>query len=282
MKKFLALILAALMCMTLFVACTETADNNGENANPEAEAPSVEADAEVVETADGDLKYVLDKGKLIVGITDFAPMDFQKDGEWVGFDADMAKEFGKYLGVDVEFVEIIWDNKAMELEGKAIDVVWNGMTLTDEVLAAMNCSNPYCNNAQVVIVPKDKNYTDEDYATLTYAVEEGSSGQKAADAEGFAYEAVTDQATALLEVMSNNADAAIIDSLMAGAMVGEGTSYESLTYTIALTEEKYGVGFRKDSNIVEVFNQFLKETYDNGKMMEVAKEYGVDVAIIAQ
>ena len=57
------------------------------------------------------------------------------------------------LGVEIKFVEIDWDSKIMELDSKNIDVVWNGMTLTNEVKAAMECSNPYCNNAQVVVVP---------------------------------------------------------------------------------------------------------------------------------
>ena len=105
--------------------------------------------------ADGsDLAYVKEKGKLVVGITDFAPMDYKDDnGEWIGFDADMANAFGEYLDVDVEFIEIDWDNKILELKNKSIDCVWNGMTLTPEVMNAMNCSNPYCNNAQVVVLP---------------------------------------------------------------------------------------------------------------------------------
>jgi len=105
--------------------------------------------------ADGDVAYIQNKGVLIVGITDFAPMDYKNDaGEWIGFDADMAKIVAERLGVDIEFVEIEWDNKVFELDGKAIDVVWNGMTLTDAMLEAMECTNAYCNNAQVVVTKK--------------------------------------------------------------------------------------------------------------------------------
>lgn len=104
--------------------------------------------------ADGDVAYIQGKGKLTVGITDFAPMDYKDDkGEWIGFDADMAKLVAEKLGVEVEFVEIDWDNKILELDSKSIDAVWNGMTLTSEVLNAMDCSNAYCNNAQVVVLP---------------------------------------------------------------------------------------------------------------------------------
>lgn len=101
-----------------------------------------------------DVAYIKDKGTLVVGITDFAPMDYKDDnGEWIGFDADMAKIVAEKLSVECQFVEIDWDNKIMELDSKNIDVVWNGMTLTDEVTSAMNCSNAYCNNAQVIVVP---------------------------------------------------------------------------------------------------------------------------------
>lgn len=111
------------------------------------------ADVTFVE-GDGDVKYIQDKGTLVVGITDFAPMDYQdENGEWIGFDADMAKIVAEKLGVKIEFIVIDWDTKTMELDSKQIDVVWNGMTLTPDMLAAMECSNPYCHNAQVIVVP---------------------------------------------------------------------------------------------------------------------------------
>ncbi len=233
-----------------------------------------------------DLEYVQDKGTLVVGITDFAPMDYEDDeGNWIGFDADMAKKFAEKLGVEVEFVEIEWDNKAMELDAKNIDVVWNGMTLTDEVKAAMATSNAYCNNAQIVIVKADvaENYkTIEDCKELNFAVEKGSAGKEQADANSFKSTEVVDQATALTEVKSGTSDAAIIDSLMAAAMVGEGTGYADLTYTVPLNSEEYGVGFRKNSNLVDEINEFFKETYADGTMMEIAEEYGVQASIIEQ
>lgn len=103
---------------------------------------------------DSDVAYIQGKGTLIVGITDFAPMDYKGDsGEWIGFDADMARIVAEKLGVEVQFVVIDWDNKIMELDSKNIDVVWNGMTLTAETTSAMECTNPYCNNAQVIVIP---------------------------------------------------------------------------------------------------------------------------------
>ena len=255
MKKIIALLLAALMVLSL-VACgaktTETA------AQPEAAA----------DAAASDLAAIKEKGKLIVGITDFAPMDYKNEnGEWIGFDADMAKAFAETLGVAVEFVEIDWDNKALELDSKTIDCVWNGMTLTDEVKAAMDCSNAYCNNAQVVIVPAAaaENYqTAEACKDLRFAVEAGSAGEKEVTALGYAMTAVKSQADALLEVSAGTSDAAVIDSLMAAAMVGEGTAYEALTYTAKLNSEEYGVGFRKGSDLVAELNNFFAAAYADG------------------
>ena len=104
----------------------------------------------------GDVASIQSKGKLVVGITDFAPMDYKDDaGNWIGFDADMARLVAEKLGVEAEFVVIDWDLKIMELDAKNIDVVWNGMTLTDEVTSSMNCTNPYFKNAQVVVVPAE-------------------------------------------------------------------------------------------------------------------------------
>lgn len=261
MKKFFGLLLAAVVACTMFVACGKQ------------------------EKTDSDLTYVKDKGKLVVGITDFAPMDYQKDGEWVGFDADMAKAFAKEIGVTVEFVEIDWDNKVFELNGKTIDCVWNGMTLSDEVKAAMECTNAYCDNAQVVIVKAtdaDKYKTAADCKDLTFAVEAGSAGEAAAKENGFKYITVTKQADALTEVKAGTSDAAIIDSLMAGAMVGEGTGYADLTYTASLTSEQYGVGFRKGSDLAAKLNEFFKKAYADGSMKATAEKYGVQAALIEQ
>ena len=236
--------------------------------------------------ADSDLAYVQGNGKLVVGITDFAPMDYKDEaGEWIGFDADLARAFAKSLGVDVEFIEIDWDNKIMELDNKSIDVVWNGMTLTEDVKAAMETSNAYANNAQVVIVPVDvaeQYQTAESIAELNIAVENGSAGEEVVSALGYATTEVATQADALMEVAAGTSDAAVIDSLMAAAMVGEGTGYANLTYTVGLNSEEYGAGFRKGSDLAAALNDFLKAAYDDGSMMAIAEKYGVQAAIIAQ
>ena len=283
-RKLTALALALGLTFSL-TACgsgTTGSANTPAGGNSESPAPA-ESNAPAAES---DLAYVQNKGTLVVGITEFEPMDYQDaDGNWIGFDADMAKAFAESLGVEVQFQIIDWDNKVMELDGKTIDVVWNGMTLTDEVLSAMECSNAYCNNAQVVVLPADlaEQYPDAaSMSDLNFAVESGSAGQAEAEANGFTYTEVVDQATAVLEVSSGTADAAMIDSLMAGAMVGEGTSYADLTYTIQLNSEEYGVGFRKGSDLAQALNQFFVDSYADGTMTALAETYGVQAALIPQ
>ncbi len=258
MKKLITLVLALAMCMSL-AACG---------------------------SSDSDTAKIKEKGKLIVGMTEFEPMDYKDDaGNWIGFDADMAAKFAEKLGVEVEFSVIDWDNKALELDAGSIDCVWNGMTLTDEVKSAMDCSNEYFNNSQVVIVPVDKadQYKDEaSIKDLKFAVEAGSAGESEAQSHGLQSTPVKDQAAALMEVASGTSDAAIVDYLMAAAMVGEGTSYENLTYTVKLNDEKYGVGFRKGSDMVGELNQFFKDCYSDGSMKEIADKYKIGDALIEQ
>ncbi len=288
MKKMIALLLAALMVLSMAACASKTADTT-----PAADAAQTDAPADTTEPADAaepaeetDLAYIQNKGTLVIGITDFEPMDYKEaDGNWIGFDADMAKAFAESLGVTAEFVEIDWDNKILELDSKTIDCVWNGMTLTAEVTSSMECSNAYCNNAQVVIVPADKaaDYqTVESCKDLVFAAEAGSAGEAELTALGYNVTPVKAQSDALMEVAAGTSDAAVIDSLMAAAMVGEGTGYADLTYTCGLNSEEYGVGFRKGSDLAQKLNDFFKASYDDGTMLKIAETYGVQAAIIEQ
>ena len=304
MKKSLSFILACLMALSA-ASCTsapaastaDTASGADESSSAAAEGGDAESSTEGdTESAEGgetesDLAYVQDKGTLVVGITYFDPMDYKEEGsdEWVGFDADMAKAFAESLGVDVEFSEITWDYKVEELDSKAIDAVWNGMTLTDDVTSAMSTSEPYCLNAQVLVAPADKAADYEGLTSLdglTVAVESGSAGEEAATALGATTVPVQSQAAALMEVDSQTSDVAVIDLLMAGAMIGEGTSYADLTQVANLNEmqnlpdEEYGVGFRKGSDLTDAFNEFWAEKVADGTVLEVATTYGLQDSVI--
>ena len=283
-KRLLALLSAGALSVSMLAGCGSTAKTD--------DTASDSAASDTSASADSDLEYVKSQGKLVVGITDFAPMDYKEDGsdEWIGFDADMAKAFAESIGVEAEFLEINWNNKIMELDGKGVDAVWNGMTLTDEVKTSMNCSNPYATNAQVVVVTYDKADAAKDLdgvKELSFAVEAGSAGAAAADALGLTATEVQSQADALMEVAAGTSDACVIDLLMAGAMIGEGTSYPNLVYTLDLNEangdepENYVVGFRKDSDLTAAFNDFYKSAYEDGTVEKLAEKYGVQEAIVA-
>ena len=261
MKKVLSFALGALMTVAM-VGCGGNSSSNSSSAS--------------------DSKYITDKGTLIVGITDYAPMDFKDDnGNWTGFDAEFAEAVGKKMGVKVEFVEINWDNKFLELNSKSIDCIWNGMTITTEVTENTSCSKAYVKNEQVVVMKSDKlaDYTDaESMKGLKFSAESGSAGEAAANDAGFNVTAVTAQSDALMEVASGSADACVIDGTMAKAMTGEGTSYADIAVGITLTSEEYGVGFRKGSDMAEKLNGYIDELKNDGTLQDLAEKYELALA----
>ena len=287
-RKLTALALALGLTLSL-AACgggtTSTADTPaGSSESPAAE--NTAAQTSETPAAESDVAYIQDKGTLVVGITEFAPMDYQdENGQWIGFDADLARKVAEALGVEVEFSVIDWNNKLMELDSRTVDCLWNGMTITDEITGGASATNPYATNAQVVVLKADvaeEYQTVESLAGLNFAVEAGSAGEAAAQEAGLTYVSVSDQATALMEVSSGTSDACIVDLLMAGAMIGEGTSYPDLTYTVRLTEEDYGVGCRKGSDLTDFINEQLKVLYDDGTIAELAEQYGISDNIVPQ
>ena len=260
MKKWMAFLLAAAMVCMLFTGCGKASGT------------------------DSDLAYVQDKGVLVVGITEYAPMDYRdENGQWTGFDAEFAQLFAEKLGVKCEFYLIAdWTKKFVELDTKQIDVVWNGMTICDDALSNSSVSDPYVINAQVVVMKADAvgNYkTPESLSGLSVAVENGSVGQTAANAiAGAKVIPVGDQAAALLEVKSGAADACVIDITMAYAMTGEGTNYADLAPGLKLTEEFYGVSFRKGSDMTAMLNEFMAELKENGTLQDMADRYKLTLA----
>lgn len=260
MKRVLVMLLAALMVLTCFAGCGASGKS--------------------------DLKYIQDKGTMIVGITDYAPMDYKdENGEWTGFDAELAQMVCEKLGVKCEFFVLAdWGKKFYELETKNIDAIWNGMTITEEVTLNTNCSAPYVVNAQVLVMKADVvgDYDSvESLAPLTFAVENGSAGQDAVVEAGIPESqiiAVQDQAAALMEVAAGISDACVIDITMANAMTGEGTSYADLASGVSLTSEEYGIGFRKDSDVTAKVNEILDQLRADGTMQALADKYNLTLA----
>ena len=258
MKKIIAMLLAIMLMMTCFAGCGAKEDS--------------------------DMAYVKKNGKIVVGITDYAPMDYKdENGEWTGFDAEFARLFAEELGVDCEFFVIPnWGTKFMELETKQIDAVWNGMTITDEAKNNSSVSDPYVINAQVVVMSADAvaNYESAaNLAGLTIAVESGSAGESCAnEIEGVNVVPLQNQEAALMEVAAGTSDACVIDITMANAMTGEGTSYADLTYQLSLSEELYGVSFRKDSDLTAAFNEFMAQLKADGTLEALAAKYNLTLA----
>lgn len=278
MKKLLAIFLVLVMSLAVFTACNTSTTNDADDVDGTGTAAVGGDDA--ADKMDGsDLAYILDKGKMIVGVTVYAPMNYKDDdGKWTGFDTEFAEKVGEKLGVDVEFIAIDWGGKINEINSKAIDCVWNGMTLTDEALKGMDCTEPYIENAQVVVMAADKvaDYkTVDDLKKLTFACEDGSAGMGALEDNGIKYTSLETQADALLEVKSGAADACVIDLTMAEAMTGKGTDYEQLGIGITLTTEEYGIGFRKGSDMPAKVNSIMKELASEGFMTSIADKYGL-------
>ena len=280
MKKIIAMLLVLLLTLSCFTACgsAPTADEAGSN---DATTDVVSDDSQTAEDGGSDLAFVQNNGKLVVGITDYAPMDYKDDnGEWTGFDAEFARLFAEELGVECEFFVLAdWGKKIFELDSKNIDCVWNGMTITEEILLTSSVSDPYVINAQVVVMKSDVigNYTDvESLKDLTFAVESGSAGEACLNDAGLTkYVAVQDQGAAVMEVAAGTSDACVIDITMANAMTGEGTSYAGLAYSLSLTEEQYGVSFRKGSDITAKFNEVMAKLMADGTLDALAAKYNL-------
>lgn len=236
------------------------------------------------QAADSDLAYIQEKGKMIVGITEYEPMDYKdENGKWIGFDADLANMVAKELGVEAEFLVLAdWGQKFYELDTKNVDVIWNGMTITEEAERNTNVTIPYAMNAQVVVMKADKapDYADaESIKDLKFAVESGSAGEAALTDLGFTdLIAVQDQPAAIMEAAAGTADACVIDITMARAMTGEGTSYADLAVAQRLTEEQYGIGFRKGSDVTAKVNEIIEKFKADGTLQKLAETYGVSAA----
>ena len=234
-----------------------------------------------------------DENILKIGVTIFDPMNYQVDGEWTGFDTDFARAAAELMGYDgVEFVVINWDNKFIELKARNVDLIWNGMTINDEIKQNMDVSVPYMRNYQVAVFKKDK---AEEYTSLEaikdkkLTAEKGSAGEKAIKANtelsGTSYIASDSQAKVLVEVASGTSDVGFIDLTMASRSVGEGTSYSDLMFVDSAAmrindEEQYGIGARKGDEIIDKLNAAIKQLYDDGTLKEIADKYGLGFALL--
>jgi len=258
MKKIISLIMAILMIATLSLTLTSCSYKD-------------------------DVRAVKEAGKLVVGITNYKPMDYldEETGNWTGFDAELAKMFAEELGVNCQLVIIDWNNKVAELNSKQIDLIWNGMTASDELGEKIDFSVSYAKNAQVAVVKKNSSLTKDGIKNATIAVENGSAGENAAREDIGATNLVEKsdgQVGALSEVLAGTADVAIIDITMAQSVVGKG-EYADLKILEGASygDEIFAVGLRKDSNLKAQLDAFLKAKYADGTITALAEKYQVGI-----
>ena len=278
MKRFLSMFVAGAMALSL-AACGGAASTS-----TAASASGSAAGSAASASADSDLAYIQGKGKMVIGYTVYAPMNYTDDeGNFTGFDTELATAVCEKLGVEPEFVEINWDTKVVELDAKSIDCIWNGMTLTEDIMANTATTKAYAKNAQVVVVKDGTAYTSTaDLAGKTVVAEAGSAGEAAIQGdENLAkadYVSKSVQTDCLMEVAAGTADAAVLDLTLANAMIGEGTDYASLKIVDELNAEEYGVAFRKGSDAAAAVDAAFDELKADGTMQALAEKYELALA----
>ena len=279
MKRLVSAFLAGAMALSL-AACGGAASTS----TVASSAASGSAAASAAETAASDLDYIKEKGKMVIGYTVYEPMNYtDADGNFTGFDTELATAVCEKLGVEPEFVEINWDTKVVELDAKSIDCIWNGMTLTDDIMANAATTKAYAKNAQVVVVKDGTDYSSTaDLVGKTVVAEAGSAGEAAIEGdENLAqadYVSKSVQTDCLMEVAAGTADAAVLDLTLANAMIGEGTDYASLKIVDELNAEEYGVAFRKGSDAAAAVDAAFDELKADGTMQALADKYDLALA----
>ncbi len=279
MKRLVSAFLAGAMALSL-AACGGAASTS----TVASSAASGSAAASASETAASDLDYIKEKGKMLIGYTVYEPMNYtDADGNFTGFDTELATAVCEKLGVEPEFVEINWDTKVVELDAKSIDCIWNGMTLTDDIMANTATTKAYAKNAQVVVVKDGTDYSSTaDLVGKTVVAEAGSAGEAAIEGdENLAqadYVSKSVQTDCLMEVAAGTADAAVLDLTLANAMIGEGTDYASLKIVDELNAEEYGVAFRKGSDAAAAVDAAFDELKADGTMQALADKYDLALA----
>ena len=278
MKRLVSAFLAGAMALSL-AACGGAASTS-----TVASSASASGSAAASETATSDLDYIKEKGKMVIGYTVYEPMNYtDADGNFTGFDTELATAVCEKLGVEPEFVEINWDTKVVELDAKSIDCIWNGMTLTDDIMANAATTKAYAKNAQVVVVKDGTDYSSTaDLVGKTVVAEAGSAGEAAIEGdENLAqadYVSKSVQTDCLMEVAAGTADAAVLDLTLANAMIGEGTDYASLKIVDELNAEEYGVAFRKGSDAAAAVDAAFDELKADGTMQALADKYDLALA----
>ena len=262
MKKTVSILLASLAAATLFTACGK---------KPEAPAAAAPAAAQAI----------------VIGLDDnFPPMGFRDDkGELVGFDIDLAREAGKRIGVEVQFKPIDWSAKEAELNGKRVDVLWNGLTITEERKSNILFTTPYLENHQIIVVTEKSPVTTKaQLAGKVVGVQDGSSAvdaiQKDADTAKSIKEIKKfgDNVTALMDLSAGRLDALVVDEVVGRYYTAKKPGeYRVLDENFGT--EDYGVGTRKDdTELMAKLQKAMDEMKADGAAATIStKWFGKDI-----
>ncbi len=297
MKKKLVLLLTGVMTVSMLLAgCgssdddsseTPAADETEEDADDAGE--NDEAEEEAAED-DNSLQEILDKGELVLGLDPaFPPMGFtDEDQELVGFDIDVAKEVAERLEVELVLQPIDWTTKEQELDTKNIDCIWNGFTLTDERAEKHQCSVPYMQNTQVVVVLSDSDIESlDDLEGKQVTIQAGSTAEDAINDNPDFLEMIGDPITvndnvqAMLELKQSASDAVVMDRVVAMYYMKKNAG-EFKVLDEYLADEEYVIGFRKgEYALCEKVEEILSEMAADGTLAEISEAwFGEDITMI--
>ena len=273
-KRFVSAALAAVMALSMTACGSSNSAAETTAADTEAaESQAEETTAEEAKTTDGDT--------LIVGFDqDFPPMGFVgDDGEYTGFDLELAQEVAKRLGLEYKAQPIAWDSKDMELESGNIDCIWNGFTMTGRE-DDYTWTEPYMANQQVFVVANDSDINSQaDLAGKIVEVQADSSAEaalkEAPELTATFKELLTtaDYNTAFMDLEQGAVDAIAMDVIVAGYQIQQRNA-DFKILDDSLSEEEYGVGFKKgNTELRDKVQSTLEEMAEDGTLQEVSEKW---------
>ena len=222
------------------------------------------------------------KKKRVVGLDDnFPPMGFRDDkNNIVGFDIDMAKEAAKRSGLEVEFKPIDWNSKEAELNGKRVDVLWNGLTITDSRKQNIAFTKPYMENRQIIVVNADSTIKGKaDLAGKVIGVQDGSSSIEALEKDEATMKSFKelkkygDNVAALMDLKAGRVDAVVVDEVVGRYYITKKAG-EYAVLEDNFGSEEYGVGLRKDDKeLLEKLQKALDEMKKDGTSATISKKW---------
>lgn len=225
--------------------------------------------------------------KLVIGLDDnFPPMGFRDDkNNIVGFDVDMAKEATKRLGMAVEFKPIDWSSKEAELGSKRVDVLWNGLTITEKRKENILFTNPYMENKVIIVVGAGSAVKSKaDLAGKVIGVQDGSSSVDAIEKEASVRKSFKDlkkypdNVAALLDLKAGRIEALVVDEIVGRYYIAKKPGEYSVLSEFFGSEE-YGVGLRKDDKELQAkLQKTLDEMKKDGTSAKISKQwFGEDI-----